>query len=148
MDSSRRILLFRTADARIDAPSLWLTPGGGLESDEDYHAAALRELTEETGLVGALLSPCVWIRRHVWRWGEEWIESVEHFFVVQAPDGFEVSTGAFTDDERVIVKEYRWWALEEIVSAADEVFVPRRMAELLLPLVGGDLPRDPIDPGI
>jgi 8-oxo-dGTP pyrophosphatase MutT (NUDIX family) len=48
LDPDGRILLFRYDDGPPNGRH-WSTPGGGLESGEDYHAGAQRELLEETG---------------------------------------------------------------------------------------------------
>ncbi len=50
-DEAGRILLVRYARRIVDA-ELWTLPGGGLDFGESPATAALRELTEETGLTG------------------------------------------------------------------------------------------------
>lgn len=50
-----RLLLVRVAPGYEDS-GRWTLPGGGLEWGEEPAAAALRELTEETGLTGEVLS--------------------------------------------------------------------------------------------
>jgi ADP-ribose pyrophosphatase YjhB (NUDIX family) len=50
-----RILLVRMAPGYPSAGQ-WTLPGGGLDFGEDPAAAALRELTEETGLSGEIRS--------------------------------------------------------------------------------------------
>lgn len=147
LDERGRTLLLKTESSRLDVPSLWTTPGGGLEPGESYEAAALRELAEETGLSQVALGPLIWVRRHIWRWGERWIESLEHYFFVRAPGGFVVSTGAFTAHERDVIKEIRWWSADEMATSG-ELFVPRRFAELLVPLAQGEIPTEPINPGL
>lgn len=53
LDDDRRILLCRIAPGYTAALEGWWTlPGGGLDHGEEPAAGALRELEEETGLVG------------------------------------------------------------------------------------------------
>ena len=52
-DADRRVLLCRIVE-RIAPGGVWTLPGGGLEFGESPAHAALRELTEETGLTGEI----------------------------------------------------------------------------------------------
>jgi 8-oxo-dGTP diphosphatase len=55
VDDADRLLLARVA-AGYPAAGMWTLPGGGLKFGEDPADAVLRELTEETGLSGRLVS--------------------------------------------------------------------------------------------
>jgi 8-oxo-dGTP diphosphatase len=55
IDDAQRVLLARVAPGYI-AAGIWTLPGGGLEFGEDPADGVLRELTEETGLTGRVLS--------------------------------------------------------------------------------------------
>ena len=50
-DEAGRVLLCRLSPSELDVGK-WTLPGGGLEFGEDPAVAAVRELEEETGLVG------------------------------------------------------------------------------------------------
>ncbi|MDO8484798.1 MAG: NUDIX domain-containing protein [Candidatus Limnocylindrales bacterium] len=54
-DAAGRILLCRIAPSVIPG-EVWTLPGGGLEFGEPPEAAVLRELSEETGQSGEILS--------------------------------------------------------------------------------------------
>jgi 8-oxo-dGTP diphosphatase len=54
VDHESRLLLCRLS-AITELPGSWTLPGGGIDFGEHPEAGALRELTEETGLVGRIV---------------------------------------------------------------------------------------------
>jgi len=54
VDADDRLLLCRLSDI-TEAPGAWTLPGGGIQFGEHPEAGALRELREETGLVGRII---------------------------------------------------------------------------------------------
>jgi 8-oxo-dGTP diphosphatase len=54
VDGDDRLLLVRLSNI-TEAPGSWTLPGGGVEFGEHPEAAAIRELYEETGLVGNIV---------------------------------------------------------------------------------------------
>jgi 8-oxo-dGTP diphosphatase len=54
LDPSSRLLMCRLS-AITERPGSWTLPGGGIDFGEHPEAGALRELTEETGLVGRIV---------------------------------------------------------------------------------------------
>jgi ADP-ribose pyrophosphatase YjhB (NUDIX family) len=53
-DDAGRLLMCRLSDI-TERPGHWTLPGGGIDFGEHPEAGALRELTEETGLVGRIV---------------------------------------------------------------------------------------------
>lgn len=53
VDASERILLVRLSAVELPVPA-WTLPGGGVDFGEHPDAAVIRELEEETGLLGAI----------------------------------------------------------------------------------------------
>jgi 8-oxo-dGTP pyrophosphatase MutT (NUDIX family) len=143
VDSSGRVLLFR-ADLP-DRPPWWYAPGGGVETGETDEQALVRELAEETGLVVdvASLGQPVWTRDYIFRWKEKDERHLERFFVVRVGE-HAVDTSGLDSDEAAVVGEYRWWALDDMASSV-ELFSPTRLAELLVPVLNGELPQAPIE---
>ena len=75
LDPDGRVLLMRYDDGPPNG-SHWTTPGGGLNEAEDYRAAALRELAEETGWSDIALLGEVARRRLTMEYGAGWCASV------------------------------------------------------------------------
>ena len=147
IDDRDRVLLFDVALPHRPHDRLWITPGGGLDPGETRKDAALRELYEETGLRGVKLGPCIWKRRHTWRWEDKWIESDEWFYLLRAP-AFDVVPTAPDEWEMQYVLGHRWWSVDELVANRSmETFVPRSMPELLPPILADDIPKQPIEVG-
>jgi 8-oxo-dGTP pyrophosphatase MutT (NUDIX family) len=59
----------------------WSVPGGGVEPGETYLQAALRELSEETGITAEAVNPLYIFADHAYK-----LES--HIFEYISPDGF------------------------------------------------------------
>jgi 8-oxo-dGTP pyrophosphatase MutT (NUDIX family) len=130
LDGAGRVLFCRGVEP-VTGIAFWVMPGGGLEEGETFEEAARRELLEETGLP-VEIGQCVWWRRHRHVWDGRQADQYERFFVARIP--FPAEVAAVKADS--YVTELRWWTLEEM-AAAQEVFVPRRAAELLADLLAG-----------
>jgi 8-oxo-dGTP pyrophosphatase MutT (NUDIX family) len=115
----------------------WYTPGGGVEDGEDLRTTAVRELAEELGLVvePAALEGPVWLRRHVWPWGETVVDSRETYFVLRDVV-HTVDASGRTAEELAADQPHRWWSVEEM-AASTESFAPRTLAEALAQVLEG-----------
>ena len=152
LDPDDRLLLVRfefpPVDGAAGRTTVWAPPGGGLEPGEDHAAAVRRELAEELGLDVDDPGPVVWTRTHlVPMLSGRWDGQAERYYVVRTP-AFEPSPRLSRAQLRAeLVFGMRWWTEEEL-AAADVVFTPRRLPELLGGLLREGAPAEPIDVGV
>jgi 8-oxo-dGTP pyrophosphatase MutT (NUDIX family) len=126
-DEQDRVLLFRF-DAG-DRPAFWGTPGGAIDPGESFAEAARRELREETGLD---LDCGGEVHRRIVEFVT--LEDVpvvadERYFRVRA-GACAIDTGAHTELERRVMREWRWFARAEIDSWPETIF-PEDLARIL-----------------
>ncbi len=128
MDEHDRLLLIRFVAA--DRPPFWCGVGGECDPGEDFPAAALRELYEETGLHVETCGP------EVARCADDFItlagEPVtadERFFRV-ITQNFAPDISGHTETEREMIKEFRWFTRAELANWHEPVF-PVNILDLL-----------------
>ena len=139
VDEQNHVLMFEVLESGTGL-RFWVMPGGGLMAGETFEQAAVRETMEETGL-SIELGPCVWMRDHCYSWNAEPHEQHERFFVARTVRSTLSPTNA---DKEVI--GHRWWSAGEIAKSLED-FAPRRLAELLPPILRGEFPARPVDCG-
>jgi 8-oxo-dGTP pyrophosphatase MutT (NUDIX family) len=135
VDPDGRVLLFKGIAPRD--PSVepwWFCPGGGLEGDEGYPEAARRELFEETGIVAGELGEVILERDITITWDGAVFDQHERYFLVRA-DVQDVSSEQWTDEEREVIIEHRWWTLDQLHTTPEPVFPPG-IAELVSRALG------------
>lgn len=105
---------------------LWSLPKGHIEQGETAEQAAVREVEEETGIIGRVVAPLGTI--DFWFVAEDRrVHKTVHHFLMQA-------TGGELSDRDVEVAEVAWVPLDELESRlayADERRLIRRATELL-----------------
>jgi 8-oxo-dGTP pyrophosphatase MutT (NUDIX family) len=95
-----------------------MTPGGGLDGDETYEQAAVRELFEETGwriCEDDLIGP-VAHRRVSHGYSDEVLTQEEQFFVVDLPERQEADTSGFTEEELRTMRGSGWFSLTDLAD--------------------------------
>lgn len=113
LDDGRRILLTRLAPDELK-PGHWTLPGGGIDFGEAPAAAVLRELAEETGLTGEILSLAEvesWVRR-----GPVAAYAGEDFQAIQITYRVRVTGGTLRDEVDGSTDEAAWFTRAEIAQ--------------------------------
>jgi 8-oxo-dGTP pyrophosphatase MutT (NUDIX family) len=122
VDDARRVLLFRGGEPGTpDEATWWFLPGGGRDDGETVEACAIREVFEETGFVLDAVGSVVGMRRFEGTFAGRPFVGEDTYFVVRVPP-FEVIDDNWTDLEREVVREHRWWSIDELRVTTDRVY--------------------------
>ena len=144
LDPADRLLLMQIIDPEpLDEkghrkPPLWVTIGGRLEAGESVIDAARREAIEETGIHDLEVGPVVWYGEQTLVWGGTQSFLKEHFVLVRAGHD-RIDDRQWTEEERAIIAEMRWWSCQELFET-DEIVLPRILPDKLEQLLRDGVP--------
>lgn len=132
LDADGRTLLFRYAHRTgpLAGQVYWTPPGGGVDPGESFAEAAVRELAEETGLLVADVGPEIARREFalVLPDGQRvWAD--ERTFMLRV-EPFDLSREGWTELERDVLTEARWWSPAELTAPPEQVW-PENLAALI-----------------
>ena len=120
-DGVGRVLLIRCVAMRADGEfEFWLTPGGEIEEGEAPAKAAARELREELGLEVEVTGPVYEEATRFEHQGET-RDNLDFYFVARCAADAPVLRGV-TAEEIAIMREIRWWGVEEIDASGERIF--------------------------
>jgi len=129
LDPDDRVLLMRYDDGPPNGVH-WSTPGGGLDEGEDYPAAAVRELAEETGWTDVELGGEVLRRSFDMDYDGRIVRQAERLYLARTGQRRRAITGVEAMHAADGIAAWRWWTLAEL-DTTDEVIWPAGLADLI-----------------
>ena len=124
VDSQRRAAVIGRMNSQ--GALMWSLPKGHLEQGESLEAAAIREVTEETGITGRVLAPLGVIDFYFTAEGRRVHKTVHHYLLI--------AEGGELNNDDAEVEEVAWVPLDELperLAYADERRLLARVPELL-----------------
>ena len=116
------LFFFSHENDALNGKSYWATPGGGLESNESFEQAALRELREETRIIKKYVGQQVATRSFPMMLPSgETVLAEEHFFIVYA-EKTDTDKSGWSNNERKVIRDQYWWSLEELQLTKETIF--------------------------
>jgi len=123
LDPADRVLLMRY-DQPPPNGRHWATPGGGAEDGEDYPAAALRELAEETGWTDIVLLGEVLRRSYDMDYAGRMVRQEERLYLARTDQPGREIRDVTAMHEADGIAAWRWWTLAELDDTAERVWPP------------------------
>ncbi len=120
-DESGEVLLIRFVAMRPDGEFVfWALPGGEIEEGETESAAAVRELREELGIEVTVERLVYRDANQFWHQGEMQ-DNVDFLFRARCGRDEPTLIG-MTPEEIAMMREMRWWTVEEIELSLERIF--------------------------
>lgn len=129
LDPGDRVLLMRYDDGPPNG-SHWTTPGGGLNPGEDYPAAAVRELEEETGWDDVTLLHEVHRRSFPMDYAGQMVFQHERLYLARTGQALRPIHGVEAMHASDGIAGWRWWTLAEL-DATTEAIWPAELPDLI-----------------
>ena len=129
LDPDGRVLLMRYDDPPPTGRH-WATPGGGLDPGEQYPAAAIRELAEETGWTDIALLHEVKRDRRVIAFADRTVVQHERLYLARTEHAERQIRGVDAMHASDGIAAWRWWTVAEL-DATSETFFPADLPDLI-----------------